>query len=96
MTFGKDLLLAAETGLPGGKYSSSTLPLSKPDIGPQIEAERPCGQDQVCALQGGIPLGGHLDQLGNRQSRPRRSSMFVMSVVRIGRFRLANDAVDRL
>src|SRR5258708_17008006 len=50
VTFGKELLLAPETRLPGGKELLVHLAVIKAGHRPAIEAERPRGDDQVRAL----------------------------------------------
>ena len=63
VTFRKELRIAAETWLPCGKELLIHLGVIEAGHRPAVEAERSCGEDQVSALQAGISLGGHLDQL---------------------------------
>ena len=63
MPFREELLLAAETGLAGGKELLVHLGVIEAGHGPAIETERPRSHDQVRALQAGVPLRGRLHQL---------------------------------
>jgi hypothetical protein len=61
--FREELLIAAETGLAGGKELLVHLGGIEAGHGPAIETERPRSHDQVRALQARIPFRGGLYQL---------------------------------
>src|SRR5713226_9833452 len=54
--FREEFLIAAETGLAGGKELLVRFGMIEARHGPAIETERARGHDEVCALQAGIPL----------------------------------------
>jgi hypothetical protein len=50
VTFGKELLFAAETGLPSSKEFLVHLGVIEAGDRPAIQPESPRGEDQLCAL----------------------------------------------